>query len=95
MLRNGSSPCDIISNGTDVDCVNAVIEEMDAGQRTCTCNVECEELNYELSITQSLWPSKQYEVRAMRTELREEKNNPKLSDTYEEKCYEGIRLYSR
>ena len=55
--------------GTDVDCVNAVIEEMDAGQRTCTCNVECEELNIELSITQSVWPSKQYEVKAVSSEF--------------------------
>ena len=79
MPRNGLSPCDLRSNGTDAECVNAVIEEMDAGQRSCTCNVECEELNYELSITQSAWPAKQYEVKAVCSEF-----------IYEEKLCDNI-----
>ena len=74
ILRNGFFPCDLSSNGTDIECVNAVIEEMDAGQRKCTCNVECEELNYELSITQSDWPSKQYEVKAVSPDFRNKKH---------------------
>ena len=63
MCRNGTEPCDLTSDGSDIDCVNAVIEEMDAGKRNCTCNLECEELIYELSVTQSDWPSEQYEVK--------------------------------
>ena len=63
MLRDDLLPCDIASGGSDVDCVGSVIEEMDAGQKKCQCNVECEELDYQLSISQALWPSNQYEVR--------------------------------
>ena len=69
MHRNGTEPCDLTSNGTDIDCVNAVIEEMDAGQRNCTCNLECEELIYELSVTQLDWPSEQYEVKTKMCEF--------------------------
>ena len=60
--RNDKGPCNITTGGSDVDCVDSVIEEMDVGLRTCMCNVECNELDYKLSISQSSWPSKQYEV---------------------------------
>ena len=63
LLRNDLLPCDITSGGSDEDCVGSVIEEMDAGQKKCQCNVQCEELDYQLSISQALWPSNQYEVR--------------------------------
>ena len=70
MCRNGTEPCDLTSDGSDINCVNAVIEEMDAGQRNCTCNLECEELIYELSVTQSDWPSEQYEVKTIMFDIK-------------------------
>ena len=88
MCRNGTEPCDLTSDGSDIDCVNAVIEEMDAGERNCTCNLECEELIYELSVTQSDWPSEQYEVKIMTFEI-----TPICKDNFPANCYGLIWLY--
>ena len=60
--RNDKGPCNITSGGSDVDCVESVIEEMSSKQRRCMCNLECNEIDYKLMISQSVWPSKQYEV---------------------------------
>ena len=62
LFRNGLLPCDIVSGGSDTECVGSVIEQIDAGQKKCQCNVECEELDYQVAISQALWPSTQYEV---------------------------------
>ena len=60
--RNDTLPCNIARGGSDFVCVVNVINEIDDGQRKCQCNVECSELDYQLSISQAVWPSKQYEV---------------------------------
>ena len=60
--RNDKGPCNIASDGADLDCVDSVINQLDSGERECMCNVECDELDYKLSVSQSVWPSKQYEV---------------------------------
>ena len=62
LCRNEKLPCNLTTGSTDATCVNSVIEQIDGGQRTCLCNVDCEELDYELSISQAIWPSRQYEV---------------------------------
>ena len=64
LCRNELTPCNLKIGSTDATCVESVIEQVDAGQRTCLCNVDCEELDYELSISQAIWPSRQYEVLA-------------------------------
>ena len=44
-------------------CVNRVVRELDQGLRECTCNVECEETEYKVMLSQSIWPAQYQEVR--------------------------------
>ena len=36
--------------------------ELDNGLRNCSCGPTCNEIDYEVSLSQSEWPSKQYTV---------------------------------
>ena len=47
----------------DNECVDRVQEEMDEGRRKCPCGVDCEETDYEVTLSTSAWPSKGFEVR--------------------------------
>ena len=44
-------------------CTNDILTEIDSGNRSCGCGVECNEKDYELKTASSQWPSKEYEVR--------------------------------
>ena len=35
--------------------------QLDVGARNCSCNVDCEEVDYALTLSTSVWPSEQYE----------------------------------
>ena len=60
-------PCNITSGSLDEVCVSSIIEDMDNGQRECTCNAECNELDFKVSMSQAQWPSKQFEVKSRLT----------------------------
>ncbi len=49
----------------DYTCVNGVIEALDAGNRTCDCNVQCDQIEFNLQISQTTYPSMQYTVRIL------------------------------
>ena len=47
---------------TDANCVDRVQEQLDSGKRSCPCNVDCNETNYEASLSSATWPAKGFEV---------------------------------
>ena len=48
--------------GENQVCADELIGELDIGDRSCQCGVGCSAIEYQLSLSQSSWPSKQYEV---------------------------------
>lgn len=50
------------SQGSDSDCVSDIANQLDLGQRNCSCNIDCEETDFQLSTSESVWPSIQYAV---------------------------------
>ena len=69
LCRKGLTQCNLRAGSTDATCVKSVVQQLDGGQRTCLCNVECEEQDYDLSISQAMWPSWQYQVLAQKIML--------------------------
>ena len=69
MIGNNQQDVDVIYliSATDYDCVTEVIQGIDIGEIGCGCNVECQEEDYTVSLSTSLWPSSQYFVRNLKT----------------------------
>ena len=44
-------------------CTKTILKEIDSGDRSCGCGVDCDEKDYELKTSSSQWPSKDYEAR--------------------------------
>ena len=43
-------------------CISGILKELDDGNRTCSCGVNCEETQYEVKLSSSDWPSQDYVV---------------------------------
>ena len=54
--------CNLTSEADDLVCVEDVMYQLDNSVRNCTCRPNCQELDYEVYISQSKWPSKFYQV---------------------------------
>ena len=54
--------CNLTNPSTDTTCVEIVTYQLDNGIRKCVCGPNCNETDYELFLSQSRWPSKQYTV---------------------------------
>ena len=54
--------CNLTSEADDLVCVEDVMYQLDNSVRNCTCRPNCQELDYEVYISQSQWPSKFYQV---------------------------------
>ena len=63
-MRNEMKPCDLREGNTESDCVFDVMYQLDNSLRNCSCEVDCTETDYELSISESKWPSLQYQTSA-------------------------------
>ena len=61
--RGGIKPCDLGDNTTTL-CIETVLNQFTAELRRCPCNQSCYETKYAASVSTSMWPAKQYEVRA-------------------------------
>jgi len=57
--------CNLTSEADDLVCVEDVMYQLDNSVRNCTCRPNCQELDYEVYISQSKWPSKFYQTNAM------------------------------
>ncbi len=60
--RIGLQPCDLVRDGRDFSCVNTVINQLDAGARTCQCNSKCSSTSYHSYNSQVVWPAENSEV---------------------------------
>ena len=60
--RGGIKPCDLGDNTTTL-CIDTVLNQFTAELRRCPCNQSCYETKYAASVSTSMWPAKQYEVR--------------------------------
>ena len=67
-MKLGKPPCNLTKSSSDLICVERIMYELDNGLRNCSCGPTCNEIDYEVSLSQSEWPSKQYTV--------QEKKNP-------------------
>ena len=47
---------------TDERCITNILKDVDKGDRSCQCGVDCDEIGYETKISASVWPSPKYEV---------------------------------
>ncbi len=74
-------PCDVSSDGEHYECVNNIYDELDVGARECQCNVECDETDYDLAVSQAAFPSLKYEVMIL--------------ERREMKCLQQSRFHSR
>ena len=54
--------CNLTNYSNDTTCVERVTYQLDNGIRKCSCGPNCNETDYELFLSQSRWPSKQYTV---------------------------------
>ena len=54
--------CNLTNYSNDTTCVERVTYQLDNGIRQCLCRPNCNETDYELFLSQSRWPSKQYTV---------------------------------
>ena len=46
----------------DEICIGEILKNLDGGNRTCSCGVNCEETQYEVKLSSSDWPSQDYVV---------------------------------
>jgi len=50
----------------DEICIDEILKNLDGGNRTCSCGVNCEETQYEVKLSSSDWPSQDYVEEAKR-----------------------------
>ena len=46
----------------DSNCTTTIIKQLDTGNKKCDCNVACQENDFSLQLSSSMWPSNQYLV---------------------------------
>ena len=49
--------------GADSNCTTDIIKQLDTGNQSCDCRVACQENDFTLQLSSSVWPSNQYMVR--------------------------------
>ncbi|CAG0894001.1 unnamed protein product, partial [Darwinula stevensoni] len=63
---NGTRACNIENyDSTDNQCINDVYYELTSGNITCPCNAECQQTEYQRTISSSEWPTASYLSSAM------------------------------
>ncbi|CAG0893796.1 unnamed protein product [Darwinula stevensoni] len=63
---NGTRPCNDGSyDSTDNQCINDVYDELKHGNISCPCNAECQQTEYQTTISSSEWPTASYMSSAM------------------------------
>ena len=55
--------CNLTSDSEDLSCVEEIMYQLDNNIRNCSCGPNCQEMDYEVFISQSKWPAKYYQVR--------------------------------
>ena len=55
--------CNLTSASEDLSCVEEIMYQLDNNIRNCSCGPNCQEMDYEVFISQSKWPAKYYQVR--------------------------------
>ena len=58
----GAHACNLTSESDELACVEDVMYQLDNSIRNCTCGPTCIEQDYDVFISQSFWPAKQYRV---------------------------------
>lgn len=57
----GMEPCDLTQ---DDSCHSQILDQFAENRRNCSCEVNCEDTDYDAYMSQSKWPSKMYETSA-------------------------------
>ena len=52
----------ILIAASDMNCFKNIMQDFDDQIRNCSCEVDCEENDYDIHLSQAKWPSRMYEV---------------------------------